>query len=80
VPPREPTLKFIEKVIYSEKALIVSLCNGVTHKCVNKCFLIHTYFYFGYLSSGHSVFLVERGLRHCVGTALSGREVCLHVV
>jgi hypothetical protein len=30
----KPTLKFIEKVIYSEKTLIVSPCNGVTHKCV----------------------------------------------
>jgi hypothetical protein len=34
MPPRKPTLKFIEKVIDSEKRLIVSLCNGVTHKCV----------------------------------------------
>jgi hypothetical protein len=29
VPPRERILKFIEKVISSEKTLIVSLCNGV---------------------------------------------------
>jgi hypothetical protein len=28
------TLKLIEKVIYSEKKMIVFLCNGVTHKCV----------------------------------------------
>jgi hypothetical protein len=34
VPLREPTLKFIEKVIYTEKSLVISLCNGVTHKCV----------------------------------------------
>jgi hypothetical protein len=34
VPPRQPTLKFIEKVMYSEKTLIVSVCNGVTRKCV----------------------------------------------
>jgi hypothetical protein len=32
--PKEPTLKFFEKVIHSEKSSIVSLCNGVTHKCV----------------------------------------------
>jgi hypothetical protein len=29
VPPRELTLEFTEKVIYSERALIVLLCNGV---------------------------------------------------
>jgi hypothetical protein len=35
VPPRGPTLKFIEKVIYSKKKkLLLSLCNGATHKCV----------------------------------------------
>jgi hypothetical protein len=33
VPPREPTLKFMEKVVCSEKTLIVSRYNGVTHKC-----------------------------------------------
>jgi hypothetical protein len=31
VTPREPTFKFIEKIIYEEKSLIVSLCRGVTH-------------------------------------------------
>jgi hypothetical protein len=31
VPPRGPMSKFIEKVIYAEKTLIVSLCNGATH-------------------------------------------------
>jgi hypothetical protein len=31
---REPIMKFTERVIYSEKTLIVSLCNGVTHKCI----------------------------------------------
>jgi hypothetical protein len=34
VPPREPTLKVIEKVVYPEKPLIVSLWNSVTHKCI----------------------------------------------
>jgi hypothetical protein len=34
VPPSEPTLKYIEKVTYSEKTLVVFLCNGVSHKCV----------------------------------------------
>jgi hypothetical protein len=38
VPPREPTLKFIEKVVHAKKkkALIVSPCNSVTHKCVQQ--------------------------------------------
>jgi hypothetical protein len=31
VPPREPTFKFIDKVIYAEKSLIVALCNGENH-------------------------------------------------
>jgi hypothetical protein len=31
VPPGEPTLKFAEKVIYAEKNLIVSFCNGVNY-------------------------------------------------
>jgi hypothetical protein len=35
MPPREPTLKFIEKVIYAEKETpIVLLSSGVTHKVV----------------------------------------------
>jgi hypothetical protein len=34
-------LKFIGKVIYSEKkTLIVSLCNGVTDKCVSDIIIL----------------------------------------
>jgi hypothetical protein len=37
MPPREPTLKFIEEVMYSKKEIfIVSLYNGVTYKCVQQ--------------------------------------------
>jgi hypothetical protein len=49
VPPRESTLKFIEKVIYT---LIVSLCKGITDKCVQYMFPELSLFYFGYLSPG----------------------------
>jgi hypothetical protein len=34
MPPSKPTSKFIEKVVYSEKTSILSLCNGQIHKCV----------------------------------------------
>jgi hypothetical protein len=31
VPPREPTFKFFENVVYAEKNSDSSLCRGVTH-------------------------------------------------
>jgi hypothetical protein len=34
VPPRKPSLNFIEEDIYSEKTLIISLFTAVNHKCV----------------------------------------------
>jgi hypothetical protein len=36
-------MKFVDKIIYSVKTLIIFLCNGVNHKCVNKCFLRYNY-------------------------------------
>jgi hypothetical protein len=34
VPPGEPILKLIQKVMYSETTSIFSICNCVIHKCV----------------------------------------------